>query len=1136
MNGAKLSTSSQSGIVRQVFLGLSVGLLSVSAGFAQVGGKVSGRATDKSGAIVPGVHVTARNTRTSVVSATQTDTSGYYSLQLPSGDYVISGSATGFATFEQQNVSVTIGGDVGLDFHLQVAATTTTVEVKGDASAELLTPNSSVVQTTVDNGLVTAIPVEVSGAMRNAYSFLKLEPGYNGYSLNGGAPQTQPVTVDGADVSPVGFGTGVGTPPFAAGVPSFAVQEFQVVGDSADAGIGRTSTGAVTYALKSGTNQFHGSAFDYNRNTVYDAKNYFAASRGVDRQNEFGFDLGGPIKRDKTFFYGYYDGFRYSLTTTGVAFSLLTPAMKAGDFTAAGLPAIYDPATTVSNASGGFSRQQFSCNGVLNVICPSRISHVSAFYASLYPNPTLPGITNNYIGTTVTQNNSDQFLVKVDHSFNPSSRLSASYNWNNNPQLSSCGFGVALCGGTPASNHGDRAIANWNLTLSPNKVNHVILALTFEDYFQHKGGQNSFSSGDNLNAMAGLGFVNQTGGAAINAGGYYLGTGSSINKDSHTNGRFGDDFTWVHGSHESQFGVSILRYYTIGSQGGFHPPPFGTFTFAPLESGLPGTANTGYAVASFLLGEVDSAGYGQNPEQAMVMPYYGLFAQDKWKIRSNLTLTYGLRWEYSSPITHRNNFISNFDPSLPNTGAGNIPGALVFAGFGPGRAGKRQFAEAWYGGIGPRVGLSYAWKPSTVIRAAYGIMYDSNSQPAIVLNSQGYYANTTKTSLNGGVTSAFNWNGGFPAIPLGPDFDPTFANGGSTSWMPPYGAREPMVENYNVGVQQKLWGGVVLDASYVGTQSHHMGISPFNSSVGLNLNQLNPKYLALGTVLQSNVGSAQANAAGITAPYAGFVGTVAQALRPYPQYQQIIFTDDPVGNQHYNALQMKAQKTLSGGLSMILAYTYEKNITDVNGVGAQNYYNLHAEKAVASYDIPQSLVGAYTYDLPIGKGKLLGFNNSLANKLFGGWTTSGAITFQSGKPIAVVTELSLAGVGAILPNVVAGQPLYGPQDSRGSFNPRVNTYINASAFTSPAPFTFGNAPRYFDSLRTFGLKDWDASLQKKFPITERLSFGFKGEFFNVLNTVNFGTPNADIQSAAFGKITSINGNPRNGQVSGTLTW
>ena len=197
---------------------------------------------------------------------------------------------------------------------------------------------------------------------------------------------------------------------------------------------------------------------------------------------------------------------------------------------------------------------------------------------------------------------------------------------------------------------------------------------------------------------------------------------------------------------------------------------------------------------------------------------------------------------------------------------------------------------------------------------------------------------------------------------------------------------------------------------------------------------------------------------------------------------------------------------------------------------------LSVGESCASYDIPQSLVGGYTYDLPIGKGKLLGFNNSLANKLLGGWTTSGIITVQSGKPISVTTELSLPGIGPILPNVVAGQPLYGPDHSRGSFNPYVDTYINASAFASPAPFTFGNAPRYFNSLRAFGLRDWDVALQKRFPITERLSFSLKGEFFNALNSVNFGAPNADIQSAAFGKIISINGNPRNGQVSGTFSW
>ena len=178
------------------------------------------------------------------------------------------------------------------------------------------------------------------------------------------------------------------------------------------------------------------------------------------------------------------------------------------------------------------------------------------------------------------------------------------------------------------------------------------------------------------------------------------------------------------------------------------------------------------------------AGLGQNPYQAMIMPYLGIYGQDKWKIRSNLTLTYGLRWDYDSPITDRQNKITNFDPTLPNPGAGNILGALIYAGYGTGRSGKKQFANAWYWGFGPRVGLAYALKPTTVIRAAYGLMYGDNSRRRRSWISRGTYAQTNLQSLNGGVTPAFNWNTGFPTIPLGPDLVPTFANGGSTEWMP----------------------------------------------------------------------------------------------------------------------------------------------------------------------------------------------------------------------------------------------------------------------------------------------------------------------------------------------------------------
>jgi Carboxypeptidase regulatory-like domain len=1136
----KSSTYSILEIIRQVFLGLSAGLLFVSVALAQssVGGRVSGRVTDQSGAIIPGAHISAQNVSTGVVSGTQSDDSGYYVLQLPEGNYTISASATGMATLKHQNVVITIGGDAAVNFLLPVASAQTVVEVHGEDSAELITPNTSAVQTTVNNALVSTMPVEVSGTLRNADEFLRLEPGYNGVSLNGGSAGDAPTTVDGGDVSGSGFGAGQQTVGWAMPVPSFAVQEFQVVGSNADADVGRTPTGAISYALKSGTNQLHGSVFEYNRNTVYDAKTFFEPTRGVDQQNEFGFDLGGPIKHNKAFFYGYYDGFRYKTSNTGTFYSLLTGPMKTGDFSAAGIPAIYDPTTTTSNGLGGFTRQQFSCNGKLNVICPGEISPVSTFFASLFPDPTLPGLTNNYIGTSSTSNSFDQFLGKVDYTISSTSRFSFSYNWQRNPETGfgggdpACPFGLA-CGALLVNFHGTRAIANWYKTFSSDKSNHVIVSFNLLDFFMHFGGQQSVTVGDNYNAMAGLGYVDGSGFAHLSAGADYLGGGSNINKIAHSVAKLADDFTWEHGSHQLQFGATFQYYATIGVQASGNSSYWGTFSFSPLETGLPGNSATGYAPASFLVGAVDSGGLGQNPNQAGIMPYLGIYGQDKWKIRPNLTLTYGLHYDYDPPITERQNKITSFDPILPNPGAGGIFGALIYGGIGPGRSGERQFADPWRLGFGPRVGLDYSLKPTTVFRAAYGLMYSDSSAPAEVMNQQGFYAQSIIQSTNGGVTPAFNWNSGFPPIPLGPDLVPTFANGGSTEWMPRNGARLPAVENYNIGVQQRLWGGIVVDASYVGTQSHYM----YNGN--LNPNQLDPSYLSLGNTLESEIGSAQAIGAGIIAPYTGFTGTVAQALRPYPQYQTITYLNDPVGNANYNALQVRAQKTLSHGLSMLIAYTREKNVTDVNSVGAQNFYNLEAEKAVASYDIPENFVAGYVYNLPIGTNQLLNFNNSLANKLLGGWTTSGIVTLQSGEPITVTTEQSLPSIGALLPNVVPGQPLYSATHTRGSFNPNnpsANKYININAFADPPAFTFGNAPRYFDSLRSFGLEDWDAALMKKFPIYERMTFTLKGEFFNVLNIVNFGPPAANIDLSTFGTITTINGNPRNGQVSGTFSW
>ncbi len=1134
--------------MRTFCLVLSFGLIAASAAFAQqnLGGTVSGRVVDPPGAVIPGGQITARNTETGVVTSTQTDNSGYYVLQLPSGNYTVTATKTDFKTSTKQNVTVVVAGALTLDFHLEVGSTSTVVQVNADVTP-LINPTSSAVQTSVSNDLVSALPVEISGTLRSATSFLELEPGYSasptalnangGASLNGGFPGDQETLVDGAAVSAVGFSSGGISPAGAYGevVPTFAVKEFTVIGANADAEYGRTATGAVSYIIKSGTNQFHGSVFEYLRNTHLDAKTYFEPVRGPDHQNEFGFDFGGPIRHGKTFFYGYYDGFRYSQANTGTIYSVLTPAEKSGDFSEAGIPAIYNPATG----------QQYSYNGVLNVLPPDQISPISSYFASLLPNPNRPGLTNNYVGTASTNSPSNEYLVKINHAFSESSQLTASGSVETANSINNCSIGVALCGGT-FPNHEVRAVLDWDKTLSVSLLNHVYLNWVEDAFFSHGGDINSLYDGNNINQKAGLANVGQAGLAQLAVGPYFLGQGNGINQITHNGVTLGDDLSWTRGTHQYKFGGQVSRYYTIGLQQYGGPLgisyPFGNFSFGNAETAQAGNPNTGFAAASFLLGKVDNGIYAQEPSQAWVLPYLAFYGQDSWRIRPNLTLNYGLRWDYSSPSTARSNNISNFNPTLANPGAGNLPGALEYAGYQPGEIGSNSFADKWHKGFGPRIGLAYSPKPNTVIRAGFGILYDTNTQPTIFLNQQGYYGVSALSSPDGGVTPAFNWNSGFPAIPVTPDLVPTVANGSSTFYLPKNGFIEPMAENYNVGIQQGLGWGIVLDASYVGTQGHRL-YDGF-----LNLNQLNPSHLSLGDTLLAPIGSPAAVAAGIAAPYAGFSGSVAQALRPFPQYQQILELNDPVGKEHYNALQIRAQKELSQGLAFLAAFTYAQNFTNVNiSYGAQNFYNRGAELAHASYEIPRAFTVGYTYQLPIGTGKLLNISNKVAQQFVGGWSTSGFVNLQAGNPLQILTERSLpgfanteaftpGGTGTLRPNVIPGVPLYGPNAARKKFNAYNDRYLNINAFSIPTNYTLGDAPAYFGNLRAFGTKDWDFAVQKSFKVRERYSFDFKGELFNILNLHNFGAPNTDLDSPSFGTISSTTGTARNAQLSLTLVF
>jgi hypothetical protein len=1120
-----------------VITGLLLALTAPGLVRAQGVNRVSGLVTDPSGAALVGALIEAKELSTNATRSGTSNDRGYYLLQLPIGVYTVTVSCRGFDTSVREKVPVDVGADVHIDFSLPVASAHQSVEVVA-AGAAMLTPDSSQVTTTVNNDLVLDSPVALASRERNSASFLAMTPGWQGSTssgrLNGGQGWDQSVSVDGASLSPAAFATGTQAQMI---VPTFAIQEFEIIANNPEAQDGRTSNGAIKYVMKSGTNNYHGSAFDYLRNQDLDARNFFSPKVAEDDQNEYGVELGGPVViphvydgHNKWFFYTYYDGYRYTNANTAATYSLFTPAMRVGDFSAAGIPVIYDPNTTSANAQGGFTRTPYPGN----IIPTSQISPISRYYVNLFPAPNRPGLTNNYLGTSLSRTQDDQGLMKINRAYSRGS-FSASYGQEVDTSQSPGAFGPTLVSSVGV-NHGHRAIVNWDSSISPTLLNHFGASFNRWHLGTFGGGESTFGVGTNTNKLAGLaqGPVGGSGAAAISAGGYTFPTSGTINFITHQNWRVGDDFTWHTGAHSFQFGGSLDHYSTSGAQNNTNP--LGSYTFSPLETGLTGSSNTGFAAASFLLGNVDTATWGQEPWETSLMHPKAVYAQDKWKLRANLTLSYGLRWDYEAPVTDKENRLSTFNPNLPNPGAGNLPGALEFAGTGPGLSGKDQFALNYYKGIQPRIGLAYNFRKNTVLRAGYTINTDEADGIAEGLAQQGYYTKATVASLNSGVTPAFNWAIGFPNVPVGPVFNPTIANGASTQYQQPNSARLPMVENWNFGIQQMLPGNIMIDISYLGMGAHHLGNGK------LNYNQLNPIYLSLGPLLNQSIGSAAANAAGIFAPYPGFTGSVAQALVPYPQYQNITLLSDPIGNNGYNALQVKFQKRLSHGLTFLASFNYSKNLTDADGQstastlgGAQNYYNSSLEKAVAALDVPLAFIASFTYELPFGTGKPLRTGSNFVDKyVIGGWKTSEVVTVQNGTPLGITTELTLAAIGAVRANVVPGGQLYGQHD-RSTFDPAANLYLNKAAFSAPAAFTFGDSPRLFSQLRGFGTISVNAALLKSFAITERVRFTLRPEFFNLLNNVNFSSPTVDVNSTAFGKITAA-GSSRMGQVSATLSW
>lgn len=1100
-------------------------------------GAIRGNVSDQSGAIVPQAEVEATNIKTNIKTSTMSTEAGVYLLNVPVGEYQVSVKKSGFKEAVNKQVVVTVATTTSLNFNLEVGEISQLVSVQ-EPVTPLLIKDSAEVGTVVDRSLVMDLPLSLNSGFRNPENFITLTPGVTsdgfGKNFNGSTWMASQIVLEGLpvalpDVPGISHGTGSGLGP---GTPPIeAYEEFKVQTTLFPAEQGR-GFGLSNYTLKSGTNNFHGNAWEFLRNDILEARGFFNTTKPVIRQNEFGGTVGGPIIKDKTFFFGAISSFRLrGGSPVRSTVTIPTDSFRNGDFsqlkdssTGALIP-IFDPATTRSDGAGGFVRDPFPGN----IIPSDRIVPISQRVMGLLPTPDFGGIVNNFTDRTSSVTDNDLFSVKIDHQINQRhkvygniwrvfrSEVKQTFELGDNP------LDRNFPGGAPIT--GWRA--SWDWTMSPTVLNH----LSYGYYGMNGLGRRPDPrNGNELIQFPGAP-PDAPGMARMNVAGYApMGNSDEQPEQRWSQGwTLAENLSWTRGRHQFKFGGEhwIQRYPTISllSSGGLT----GTYNFTNLLTSQPNSPNFGAwgsSLASFLLGQVQSASKLGGSEKRVLEQYYlAFFASDKIQLTPKFTLDLGLR--YDIPWAYRDNKrFSGIDLNLPNPGAGNRPGAYVFGA--QSLAPPIDWSE-W----GPRIGLAYSLNDKTVIRAGYGILYAQTNATSLGgyqfgnAFEAGFSGSGVSTqSLDNGVTPAFQFNDGFPALPP-PENNlvPTINIGGNADYLSPSGGKQGQTHNLTLGLQRELPWSIGLDLAYVGNKGTRL-------PSGLeNLNQVPVNFLSLGPILTQPFDSPEAIAAGIVSPFPGFSGSVAQALRPFPQYSNIYNAAQPIGNMTYHSMQMKLQKRFTGGFSFLVAYTLSKTITDTDQGGysafsaaARDNAHRQLEKSLAPGDRPHNVVASWVYELP---GKNL---KGAAGGILKGWSVSGINQYISGHPISVGGGPSLPIFnGGNRPDRVPGVSARS-EVSAGNFDPSRDLYLNINAFSQPAPFTIGNGARIEPDLRGFAFWNENFSLIKRTYI-DRIREGFnleiRADFFNAFNRVVFSDPSADTNSpASFGRVGGQANQPR----------
>jgi hypothetical protein len=1171
-------------------IGLALALIAGPQLWAQgERGGFNGVVTDASGSVVPSAVVKATEVTTNVDTQAITTDGGIYRLPyMPSGTYRIAASKAGFQTAVRENVTLHVAQTLSVDFALQLGAVNEQVTVS--AEAPLLESSSAEIGRYVSKKEFDTWPILVGDGQRQIQEFIfDSLPGTVGStfqgSINGGQFYTHEILIEGLPLGRFDLQGGSNNEfsPSAEGVSEFKLQTGAI---GAQYNGGQTSV--ANFAIKSGTNQLHGSAFTYFQNDALNANSFSNNATGRARPGyklfNWGYGVGGPVYipkvydgRNKSFWFTDFEQDRVRDFRSTSFISLPIPAFKQGNFSrlfdpnfsgrpqsgttigadALGRPvvygAIYDPATTRTVTGNAVVRDPFPGN----IIPQNRFDPVAAKILQVAPvtDPIIDRMLLNYPALASCCPVFDEHIigVKGDQILTSKHRLSAYFNYTFRQRNNSPGGRWGTPPGTPTDVYQlqytpgrlVRIAEDW--TITPTVLNHVAIGYNrFGNLNQSVYVDQGWPDKIGLKNVAPTTFPALTfGGASYQGGG--IGAGGrlgSTNAGGSYNGSTigGDDLTIIRGAHSFKVGAEVRKYYynTQGKSGS------GTYAFNAIQTQLPGFADsTGHAFASFLLGQVQSTSRGivaANFGHRVSQPAF--YLMDDWKISKRLTLNLGIRWEIIGPLYEVAGRMSNLDPYLPNPGAGNRPGALVFAD----QLGKNTFQNRYWRQIDPRFGFAYSASQKLVVRAGYALM---NTPP--ISNGFGFPGTlgyngsisltTSNTPLQFPVDPVFILSNRYPDFNgTLPNHNPALANGLGTTYIRPDGTRLPYTQNYNVGIQYLLPASTVLEVSYVGNKGTRL------EAPGLDdLNQVRTSALGLGDALLDPL-SAHPSLAPL--PYAGFTGTVAQALRAFPQFQGISQGQWPdFGTSLYNSLQIQATRHFTKGLAVLAAYTWSKAIGMVDNAGpdgaqaSQDVYNRRLERSVESFNVPQYLKLSWVYELPIGPGKKLNIQG-VAGKLIGGWTLTGIQSYRSGSALQITTgglRTDAIFNGTIRPDLIPGVPIVVDQGGPVAFGTGTQ-YLNPAAFAqvpktaNNVPLRLGTGPRYLPNIRGLRQVSESFGIMKRFNFTEKRGVEVRSDFANAFNRAGRGDPVTDITNPLFGKITGPEYGPRTIQLEARISF